>query len=120
MFILRAITNTAWREGSFSVLQQEVNIVTTVFLKVKWQIFVVVCKKQTLFLLPYLSFLSYFLIATLSNVYSDKMALRCNIFLVGAAFDSSVNNAYFVFFLRLFVNLYLTHATERQIVLLAE
>jgi hypothetical protein len=56
IFILRAITNTAWREGAFSMLQQAVNIVTTVFFKVKWQIFVVACKKQTLFLLPYLSF----------------------------------------------------------------
>jgi len=80
----------------------------------------VVCKKQTLVLLPYLSFFSYFLVATLSNVYIVKMALRCNIFLVGPAFDSSVNNTCFVFFLRLFVNLYLTHATERQIALLAE
>lgn len=48
------------RKRSFFRLQQPVNIFTSVFLKVKWQIFIVVCKKQTLFLLPYLSFLVIF------------------------------------------------------------
>jgi len=99
------------------MLQQTVNIVTSVFLEVKCPIFVVVCNKQTISSSVFVFFFSYFLVATLSSVYSVKKALRCNIFPVGPAFESIVNNTYFVFSLRPLVRLSLTHATERQIAL---